>query len=136
MLYNKSFTYYYKGGLDMKKFDIIKLNIADVILVQTLVSESPFDFILEIQQELNMIGFEGNVIIDELLHSGNNEERFIKVKFINGGFAKDSFQFINIQKQDPIRKHINKYLREHTDELQLSGLTSYQISMIKQGCIV
>lgn len=93
----------------MKKFEIIELKSMNILLIQTLVCESPFDFLPEMQDELNSISFSGNVIIDELLHSGNNEERFIGCEFCDGTFVKESFRFLKVQKQDPIRRHIGDY---------------------------
>lgn len=120
----------------MKKFEIIELSSLNALLIQTLVSESPFDFLSEIQDELSSISFSGSVIIDELLHSGNNEERFIGCEFKDGAFTNNSFRFLKVQKQDPIRRHIGDYLRKNPDELRLSGLTSYQIDLIKKECTV
>lgn len=120
----------------MKKFEMIELNDRNTLLIQTLVSESPFEFLSEIQDELRNISFTGNVIIDELLHSGNNEERFIGCEIKDGVFINNSFHFLKVKKQDPIRQHIGDYLRKNPEELRLSGLTAYQIDLIKKECVV
>ena len=57
----------------MNNFDIVKLDNKEIkILVIMKTSDSPFDFVNELQQQLRTIDFSGLFVIDELLHSGNN----------------------------------------------------------------
>ena len=63
----------------MNNFEIIKLNnVEDNILIVMKTSEPPFDFLSEMEEALRNIQYLGYVTIDELLHSGNTEERFIR----------------------------------------------------------
>lgn len=122
--------------LDMKNFDIINLDVSNKILVLIYTSESPFSYIEEIATRLDEISFNGTVIIDELLHSGNNNERFIGCIYKDGEFLNDSFSFINVPKQNSLRKYICDYLRNDYEYLSLSGLSSVQKKLIEKDCVI
>ena len=63
----------------MTNYDIFNVEEQDVKLVIVMkTSESPFDYAADIQEQLKNRGFVGTFLIDELLHSGNTDERFIK----------------------------------------------------------
>lgn len=120
----------------MENYTIIKLNIENTILVLINTCESPFDYINEITTDLNKMSFSGIVIIDELLHSGNNSERFISCDFSNGRFMNNSFAYCAVGKQNVLRKYICEHLKEEYEYLELSGLTSHQIGLIKKDCVI
>ena len=74
----------------MNNFEIIKLNNEeDNILIVMKTSEPPFDFLSEMEEALRNIQYLGYVTIDELLHSGNTEERFIQGFFNGNSFEKN-----------------------------------------------
>ena len=121
---------------DMKNFEIINLAVPNRILVLIYTSESPFSYIKEIANSLEEIGFNGTVIIDELLHSGNNDERFIECIYKDGEFSNESFSFINVPKQNHLHKYICDYLRNDYEYLSLSGLSSVQKKLIEKDCVI
>lgn len=120
----------------MKNFDIITLEKQNIVLVLILDCESPFDHLQEIAEELKCNKYEGTVVFDELLHSGNNDERFIICNFADGSFITESFQFYSVPKQDTIRGHMSNYLRKDFGDLQVSGLTFNQSKLVKKGCVI
>lgn len=121
----------------MNNFDIIKLNEENVeILVIMKTSESPFEFVSELQEKLQEIKFSGTLIIDELLHSGNTEERFIKGSFNGHSFDDSKFRFENIARKSIIRNYICEYLKSEEDVLLYSGLTVNQQKLILKGCVI
>lgn len=120
----------------MKKFDIIELEKKNMILIPIFDCESPFSYLQEIALELKINDFSGTIIFDELLHSGNNDERFIECLFIGGEFLMESFHFVSIPKQDPRRRFMCFYLKEVPEFLELSGLTSQQIKLIQKGLVI
>lgn len=120
----------------MKNFDIITLEKQNIVLVLILDCESPFDHLQEIAEELKRNKYEGTVVFDELLHSGNNDERFIICNYAEGSFVTDSFQFYSVPKQHTIRGYMNAYLKEDSESLRVSGLGSRQIGLIEKGCVV
>lgn len=120
----------------MKNFDIITLEKQNIVLVLILDCESPFHYLQEIGEELKRNKYMGTVIFDELLHSGNNDERFIICNYAEGDFITDSFQFCFVPKQDAIRGYMSTYLRKDLDNLRISGLGSHQIGLIEKGCVI
>lgn len=126
-----------KGEHSMNNFDIIGIDDKDVqILVVMKTSDSPFDFVDELQEHLKTIGFSGIFVIDELLHSGNTEERFISGFFDGNSFDNSKFVFKNIAKKSNIRSYICEYLKSDMEVLNYSGLTDRQQKLISHGCVI
>lgn len=120
----------------MKEYDIIKLENQNVILVLIRTCESPFEYLPEISDDLKKLNYSGKVIFDEMLHSGNTDERFISCIFEDGGFAAESFQFIAVKKKAPIRKFLCDYLQSEKEYLHSSGLTSSQQKLIEKNFVI
>ncbi len=123
----------------MNNFDIVNVNINQVdtkILIMMKTSESPFDFLNEIQEYLKNTDFMGLFIIDELLHSGNTEERFICGFFDGKVFDKSSFKFEQIARRSELRSYACKYLQSDLEVLKYSSLTEKQQKLISHGCVI
>ncbi len=120
----------------MKEYDFIKLEDQNVILVLIQTCESPFEYLSEIADDLRKLNYSGKIIFDELLHSGNSDERFISGTFEHEEFVTESFQFIPVKRQAPLRKFICEYLQSDKDYLHASGLTSYQQKLIEKNCVI
>lgn len=121
----------------MNNFDIVNLNDKDgKILVVMKTSDSPFDFVNELQEQLKMMGFSGVFVIDELLHSGNNEERFISGFFDGESFDRSKFKFEEVAKKSVIRSYICEYLKSDREVLNYSSLTDKQQKLISHGCVI
>lgn len=74
----------------------------------------------------------GNIIFDFIMSSGNTKERYASVLYDNG-FINNSFQYIEVALNDPIRKICSKYLLERVEEGKATMLSSSQLSLIKNG---
>lgn len=121
----------------MNNFDIVNLDDENLkILIVMKTCDSPFDFVNELQEQLKTIGFSGLFVIDELLHSGNTEERFISGFFDGYSFDDSKFKFENIAKKSIIRSYICDYLKSDLDVLNYSILTDNQQKLISHGCII
>ncbi len=121
----------------MADFDIVNLDDKEIkILIVMKTSDSPFDFVDELQRQLKIIGFSGTFVIDELLHSGNNEERFISGFFDGDSFDDSKFRFKDIEKKNMIRSYICEYLKSDLEILNYSSLTDKQQKLISHGCII
>lgn len=120
----------------MKDYTILKIEQNNIVMVVIHTCESPFDYLQEIADDLRKIGYSGTVVFDELLHSGNNDERFINSIFENGEFMEKSFQFLVVKKQDTLRRYLCDYLQNEQEYLQTSGLTTAQIKLIEKRCII
>lgn len=121
----------------MNNFEIIKLNNEDVkILVVMKTSDSPFEFLDDIQEQLRELKFSGKVLIDELLHSGNTDERFIRGYFNGASFDNGKFCFVDIDRRDSVRTHICEYLKTDDELLEYSCLNERQQKLILSGCFI
>ena len=121
----------------MTNYDIFNVEEQDVKLVIVMkTGESPFDYAADIQEQLKNRGFVGAFLIDELLHSGNNDERFIKGFFDGEEFDKGKFVFEQIERSNKIRDFACQYLRSDMDVLNYSCLTERQQKLISHGCMV
>ena len=121
----------------MNDFDIVNLNDENIkILIVMKTCDSPFDFVDEIQEQLKIIEFSGIFVIDKLLHSGNNEERFISGFFDGNSFDDSKFRFEKVDKKNVIRSYICEYLRSDIEVLNYSTLTDKQQKLISHGCII
>ena len=108
----------------------------DTILVLIYTCESPFDYLTDLVAELKQVKYIGTVIFDCLLHSGNNEERFISCEFDGNEFIRSTFKFLTVKKQDELRRPTCVYLRNDRDFLYSSGLTTTQIKLIEKECVI
>lgn len=121
----------------MNNFDIVNLNGKDTkILIVMKTCDSPFDFVNELQEQLKIIEFSGVFVIDELLHSGNNEERFISGFFDGKSFDNSKFKFASIEKKSVMRNYICDYLKSDLEVLKYSSLTESQQKLISHGCVI
>lgn len=121
----------------MDIFDIIVVNEEkENILVVMKTSEPPFDYISEIESSLKERHYIGVVLIDELLHSGNTEERFIRGYFDGNKFDNGKFAFESVAKKSKLREHMCFYLFRDKKSLEVSILTSRQQHLIEHGCVI
>lgn len=102
-----------------------------IVILKT--SEAPFEFLDSIAESLSKNNFAGSIIIDQLLHSGNNSERFIVGTFDGKKFDNTSFKFEKLKKRSPERKYMCNYLRSDKDVIDFSILTNEQKNLIKNG---
>ncbi|MBS7158956.1 MAG: type II toxin-antitoxin system RnlB family antitoxin, partial [Collinsella sp.] len=89
----------------MNNFDMIVISEEkENILVVMKTSEPPFDYLAEIEASLREKHYIGVVMIDELLHSGNTEERFIQGYFDGARFDSGQFAFELVPKKSKLRE--------------------------------
>ena len=101
-------------------------------LIVLCTSRSPFDYIDDISKELN--GAKPcTVVIDQILHAGNTDRRFMTFEY--NGSEIESGRFAKISKKSSIRKLSCGFLNEAglTDS---PTLTSVQARMIKKGITI
>ena len=120
----------------MKKYNIIKLDndMEYINLVIMCSANSPFDYIEEIKCDLVKCDAKGIVIIDQILHVGNTNKRFISMKYENGDF-EINHDFANISKGSSLRKISCNSLKENK-LIDYSILTSIQKRMINKGIAI
>lgn len=121
----------------MNNFDMIVISAEkENILVVMKTSEPPFDYLAEIEASLREKHYIGVVMIDELLHSGNTEERFIQGFFNGNSFENGKFKFTVIEKKSKLREYACEFLRKDIELLHFTGLTGRQQRLIECGCVI
>lgn len=121
----------------MENFNMFNINEERWnLLIALNTNDSPFDLLDEIQQALEEIHFKGNVLFDQMLHTGNTEERFICASYYDGIFEQNSFRFVNVEKKNVVRRYLCEYLKADKDMLLYSCLTEQQQKLIESGCII
>lgn len=101
-------------------------------LVIICTSHSPYDYIDDISKKLD-VSKSGAILIDQILHAGNTEKRFMAFEF-NGNEIKNG-DFVNIKKDSEIRRLTCNFLND-TGLVDSSTLTSIQSRMIKKGIAI
>lgn len=101
-------------------------------LLTTLSSNSPIDMIRSLVQE---DGFKcsGKLIVDTILHSGNNSDRFIEIPCENGEIKFDSYHFVQFERKSELRVKANNILRNYPVIINNSILNNSQKKMLLHG---
>jgi len=120
----------------MKNYNIFSL-VGETyeVLITILNSDSPLECLPEFEKELLDKNVCGNVLIDQILHVGNTQERFLEIAIDKNGFRKDSINVVNIPKASILRK-ISCDILQKTDVLEFSILSSVQKRMINKGIAI
>lgn len=105
------------------------------VLITLFNSDSPLEYLQEIEKRLMSEKIYGNVLIDQILHVGNTQERFLSIYIDQNGFAKDTIEILNVPKESIYRKLSCDFLKK-TDELEFSILSSVQKKMIRKGIVI
>jgi len=104
-------------------------------LIICLSYESIFNYIDDLQNDLrNKEIINGNILIDQLLISGNGKNRFLSIKIKDGLFDLTSAN--NIEADQYYHQLTSFELKRNKFLLDHSILSSKQISMILGGCII
>lgn len=122
----------------MNEFDILDLldNNDYKLLVVFKTPEPPLQYLDEVSKVLVNKRIKGFILIDELIHSGNNEDRFIKVYFDGENFDRKSFSFEVVDRRSEIRKYSCEVLRKEPDVIDYSTLNNFQKKLILSGLFI
>lgn len=115
-------------------YEIIKDNCNNYeCIVIPIATTNPLENIEALIDQLNQEHIHsGSIIFDFIMSSGNTKERYARVMYDNG-FINNSFQFIEIASDDPIRKACSNYLLKRLNEGKTTMLNSSQLSLLKNG---
>lgn len=122
-----------KGVEWMDKFYVSKLkNFNDFIALLLLTnSDAPLTPIDEIEKTVSSMEY-GHILIDQILHSGNSEDRFITLDVKNGRVVRNSISFYTVPKDAYVRNISRNLLFQH-NLIDFSILSSIQKRMLKSG---
>lgn len=101
-------------------------------LLTTLSSNSPLDLIRDFVVE---DGFKcsGKIVVDSILHSGNNSDRFIEISCENGEINFSSLNFVQIERKSDLRIKANNTLRQYPFIINNSILNNSQKKLLLHG---
>jgi hypothetical protein len=121
----------------MKNFEIYNTagNEYDKLIVLTSF-EAPLVYKRDYENSLLSIGYKGLVLIDQLLHCGNTDERFIKAEFDGLHFVKGSFEFVKISHKSHLRKFICDLLTSDSSFIEMTILNDVQKNLILNGIAI
>lgn len=115
-------------------YEIIKENCNSYeCIVIPIATTNPLENIETLISQLNQEHIQsGFIIFDFFMSSGNTKERYAKVKY-DKGFINNSFQYIEIASDDPIRKMCSNNLLKRVYEGKVTMLSAPQLSLLKSG---
>ena len=99
--------------------------------------ETPFSQMDAICEELKKHNTSScSILFDMLLCRGNTSERFTEVFFDGDRIVKESIKYVKIDKDSEIRKISANFMRNNSNVVNDSILTSLQQTMIKKGIAI
>lgn len=120
----------------MKYYNIEAIE-SDKYIVFSTNYVSPLDFIKDIEAELSkLVDIKVEVLFDLLLSSGNNSKRFARINYDGKHLDRRSFQFVDMDKRDSLRKVSANYYKYKSDLVEKSILTSIQKKLIVNGIAI
>lgn len=116
----------------MKKYILEKINEDEYeYFIISLTYESILDYIEDIEKNLSIEKNKIIILIDQLLTTGNNKNRFISCEYQNGKIKL--FTARNVNCSENIRKISSQALKDNYDLIENSILTKNQKQCIKEG---
>jgi len=115
-------------------YEIIKYDCDNYacIVVPTAVS-NPLEQINVLVEQLKKHQIKtGRVLFDFIISSGNTKERYASVQY-DDGFLYNSFEYVDVKADDPIRKLTADFLRMKIESREVPMLSSLQVSLLKKG---
>jgi len=120
----------------MNEYEIIKtFNQEYIALVTMCNSYAPLQYLEVIESDLIKQNIFGSVLLDQILHVGNTDERFILIEINENGINRSSIKFIRVSKKSFFRK-LTCDLLVKENLLDTSILSSIQKKMIIKGLVI
>ena len=95
---------------------------------------SILNYLDEVENESLIQSNEGNLIVDQLLVSGNGKNRFLACQFSYGKIILNTAK--NIDSTDIFKRTSSELLNQNLDTLKYSILTDSQLELLRQGQII
>ena len=116
----------------MGEYVVKKVNINNYHrFLLCLTFESVIKYLDSIESSPQITGYSGDILIDQLLVTGNGENRFISCKITQGKLDCSSAHSVQPDKQ--FREMTSKWLNKHYSYVEHSILTEHQRHCIKSG---
>jgi len=92
---------------------------------------SVLNYLDEIENEPLIRSNTGNLIIDQLLVTGNGKNRFLACMFSHGEIKLNTAKNVNVT--DAFKRISSELFNQNLDALKYSILTDTQLDLIRQG---
>lgn len=102
-------------------------------LIVSMSSQNPFEYIKDVESNLQDISADGVILFDMLTYLGNNSNRFMEAKFNGRHFVSESFKVVEISKSCEIRSVTRNTLVENEFCLIGTVLSEIQKDMLIGG---
>ncbi|PVE15079.1 hypothetical protein DDA98_11565 [Clostridium perfringens] len=116
----------------MENFMIKRINNTSEYIILSTSYISPLDELFDLEQELKILNFKGEIIFDLLLCNGLNDNRFLK-----GFFDGDYIDISNLTILNNIDSNIKKISKEfyinNSDLVEYSVLPDAHKYIVKNG---
>lgn len=119
----------------MNNFVLHEINKENLLLV-CLDHNSFIAYVPEMQDDEHIQSNEGNLIIDQLLVTGDGNNRFLLCGFSHGRISLNEAQVISHEDTREYRKISSRILNNNFNMLEYSILTDKQLEMIHNGDVV
>ena len=103
-------------------------------MIICLSHESILEYINKIEKTLTEEKIEGKILIDQLLITGNNNNRFCEIKFTREKFNQNTAQ--NITPKENYKKMTTEYFNSHYEFIKNSILTDEEKQKIKNNITI
>ena len=118
----------------MENFMIKEINNKSEYIILSTSYISPLDELFDLEQELKMLNFKGEIIFDLLLCNGLNENRFLR-GFFDGKYIDISNITIMSNVQDYIKKISKEFYINNSKLIDYSVLPDSHKYIIKNGFV-
>lgn len=118
----------------MENYFILDNQSEKIILINSY--ESLYLFLEEISFDLTNCKYIGQVYFDTIIHSGNNQERFVWSYFNGESFDTNSFKFISIPRISRIREVSCDYIRKNINLVNVFTISSIQKELLMAGVCI
>lgn len=118
----------------MENFMIKEINNKSEYIILSTSYISPLDELYDLEQELKMLNFKGEIIFDLLLCNGLNENRFLK-GFFDGQYIDISNITIMSNVQNYIKKISKEFYITNSQLIDYSVLPDSHKYIIKNGLV-
>lgn len=119
----------------MKNFELFSLSNNEYKYILICLSyESVANYIDDIENTINDFSKEGILLIDQLLITGNIENRFIACSYSSGELKLSTAK--NVMPNNKIKEISANFFKKNPELIENSILPKYQRFLIKKGCVI
>ena len=117
---------------ETEHFSIVKLESRDFDLLIVQLSNMSLGAIMKSELKFTK-KYSGRILIDTILHSGNNSSRFVSFDVESGIIITDSRETVLLDRRNEIRAKSNDLLRSKPNLISYSIISTPQKKLLLKG---